>query len=88
MDILDQLGALVMYWGRGCDAGATLPAVDEASALTREATSAEIIGEPLADIERAAFLAGFRQAREHLERFGSAPRGRSEVNASAIRAAL
>ena len=54
MDILDQLGALVMYWGRGCDAGATLPAVDEASALTREATSAEIIGEPLADIERAA----------------------------------
>lgn len=88
MDVLEQIGIIIMYWGRGCDAATALPAAEEASALASVSASAEIIGEPLTDIERAAFVAGFRQAREHLERYGSAPRGRAEVNVSAIRAAL
>ncbi len=88
MDILDQLGGIVMYWGRGCDGGSALPIIAEETAIAAEAASAAIIGEPLTAIERAAFIAGFRQAREHLERYGSAPHGRAEVNVSAIRAVL
>lgn len=88
MDVLEKVGQVVMFWGKGYDAGARYPRTTETDLVAKEEQTQAAFGTPLSDLERASLRAGFRLADALVEKDGAAPRQRPEVDVDRIRALL